>query len=214
MSPHSTLLSPAPKTNSPSALGAAIPPIPVRRFSVEEYHKLIRAGVLRDGEQVELIEGWIVSKMSRNPPHDVAMTKSNRALTRVLPDNWHVRVQTAITTVASEPEPDLAVVEGEPDDYRLQHPSPAQIGMLGEVSDSSLAYDRSIKKRIYAAALIAVYWIINVADRQVEVYSDPSGPDESPHYRKEETFALGSEVPVVLKGIELGRIPVSALLPA
>ena len=86
--------------------------------------------------------------------------------------------------------------------------------MVVEVADASLDRDRSIKKQVYARAGIPVYWIVNLQERRIEVYTDPSGPVEVPDYRQHKDYAAGSEVPLMIEGREAGRIPVAALLPA
>ena len=90
----------------------APPPEPVRRFTVDEYHRMIQLGILKEGDPVELLEGWIVAKMARNPPHDVVVGLVQAALSAVLPSTWICRGQSAVTTSDSEPEPDVAVVAG------------------------------------------------------------------------------------------------------
>jgi Uma2 family endonuclease len=85
--------------------------------------------------------------------------------------------------------------------------------MLAEVSDSSLDRDRNDKGRIYARARIPIYWIINLFDRQVEVYTDPSGPTAAPAYAKRQIFKVGDAVPVMLDGALVGSIPVAELMP-
>ena len=83
-----------------------------------------------------------------------------------------------------------------------------------EVADVSLRRDRSIKKQVYARAGIPVYWIVNLPERRIEVYADPTGPGENPDYRRHEDYAAGAEVPVLIEGRQVGRVPVAALLPA
>src|SRR5882762_3647803 len=90
-----------------------MPPLPVRRFTVAVYHRMIDVGLLTEDEPVELLEGWIVPKMPRNPPHDGTIQRINKRLGRCLPPGWDLRVQSAVTTADSEPEPDLAVVRGD-----------------------------------------------------------------------------------------------------
>src|SRR5205823_2588074 len=101
---------------------------------------------------------------------------------RCLPPDWSLRIQSAITLSDSEPEPDLAVVRGDERRYAAHHPRPADVGLLIEVADSTLLGDRADKGRIYARAGIAIYWIVNLIDRQVEVYSAPSGSGDSSAY--------------------------------
>ena len=192
---------------------AALPTEPVMRFSVEQYHEMIRVGILQDGDPVELLEGWLVTKMNKNPPHVIALALVAKAIDRLLPSGWHVKTQDPVTTESSEPEPDVSIVRGDVRDYFDRHPGPADSAIVVEVADSSLSRDRGIKRRIYARAAVPVYWIVNLVDRQIEVYSDPSGPAEKPEYRQEKIFAATDEVPVLLGQQELGRLRVADLLP-
>ncbi len=190
---------------------------PVRRFTVDEYHRMIQTGILKEGEPVELLEGWVIRKMARNTPHEVCSDKTEDAIRDLLPVGWRLRVQKAIRLSDSEPEPDCAIVEGGPDRYLASHPVPAQIAFVVEISDSTLTTDQTTKLRAYARAGIATYWIVNIPDRQVEVYSDPTGPtteDESPFYRSEAVYAEGESVPVVIGGTDVGQIAVGDILPS
>ncbi len=184
-----------------------------RRFSVPEYHKLIEIGMLTEDDNLELLEGYLVHKMSRNPPHDRVIQRSNRVFIRVLPSNWDLRIQCAITLPNSEPEPDISIVRGDDSNYEHRHPSPADIGLLIEMSDATLACDRIDKGRIYAHANIACYWIVNLVNRQIEVYTQPSGPVAAPAYAHQATYRLGDSVPLVLDGVTVATIPVNDILP-
>ena len=101
-----------------------------------------------------------------------------------------------------------------PSRYERYHPGPQDVALVVEVADASLDRDRSIKKQVYARAGIPVYWIVNLQERRIEVYTDPSGPVQVPDYRKHEDYAAGSQVPLTIDGREVGRIPVAAFLPA
>jgi Uma2 family endonuclease len=185
----------------------------VRRFSVDEYHRLIKTGVLLEGEPLELLEGWIVYKMTRNPPHDVALGLAGDAIDMRLPAGWHVREQSAITTPDSEPEPDLAVTRGARRDFKQRHPGPGDLALVVEVADSTLQLDRADKARIYARAGITVYWILNLVDRRVEAYTDPTGPDPAPAYRRRDEYGPTDNVPLAIAGSPALSIPVAELLP-
>src|SRR5215471_9440217 len=113
-----------------------------RRFSVAEYHKLIEIGILTEDDNLELLEGYLVHKMSRNPPHDAAIQKGNKKLLRLLPPGWDLRVQSAITLTDSVPEPDFAIVRGDETTYATRHPGLADIGLVIEVAESTLPGDR------------------------------------------------------------------------
>ena len=190
---------------------AAIPPFPVWRFSVGEYHQLIAAGVLEEDAAVELLEGWIVPKMARGSRHDASMSALHGAIGRQL-SGWHVRVQSALTTSNSEPEPDLAIVEGEPLRYFDCHPTPGDAALVAEVSETSLAHDRDVKGRVFAAARIAVYWVVNLVDRRIEVYTLPVGSGGQTRYSQRDDFVAGQSVPLVVGGKTLTAIAVNDVL--
>ena len=197
---------PPPERYTPTAL-------PVRRFTVDEYHRMIADGYFARDERIELLEGLIVQKMPRDPVHDAAVELALQLLQAHMPQGWRVGPQCAISTIDSEPEPDLAVVRGQPRDYLSHHPGPRDIAVLVEVSNTSLAEDRAIKARLYARAAIQSYWIVNLVDRRIEVYTDPTGPDAAPLYRRRQDFGPGQSVPLSVGGMDAGEIPVDGLLP-
>jgi len=186
-----------------------VPDYPIWRFSVEQYHEMIRAGFLTEDDPVELLEGWLVTKMPKNPPHTLATQLTREALARIVPSGWHVTDQEPITTADSEPEPDIVVVRGSLRDYFERHPSPSDIARVVEVSDATLQRDRTLKLRVYAGARIPVYWILNLPDRQLEVYSDP----EQAAYRRQVIHREAESVSVVIGSQDVGRIPVRDFLP-
>ncbi len=190
-----------------------VPDEPIMRFTVDQYHEMIDKGILTDDDPVELLEGWLVIKMSKNPPHSVVSQLIREAIGPLLPTDWFVSSQEPITTKTSEPEPDVSVVKGRRRDYLKRHPFPHEVGLLVEVSDASLDRDRTIKKRIYAQARIPVYWIVNLIDKLIEVYTDPTGPGKKPDYRKRQDFKPGESIPVVLGGKQVGLLAVSEILP-
>jgi Uma2 family endonuclease len=184
-----------------------------KRFTPAQYHALIHSGVIQEGEPIELLEGYLVEKGMRNPPHDGAITRLTNRLPGHLPPGWVGRFQCATSLGESEPEPDGAVVRGDFASYDNHLPTAADIGLVVEVSDSTLAFDRRDKGRIYARAGIPVYWIVNVADRQVEVYADPDPAAGPPAYRARTDYRPGDAVPITLAGAAVGTIAVSELLP-
>jgi Uma2 family endonuclease len=185
---------------------------PVRRFTVEEYHRLINEGFFAHDERFELLEGLIVQKMPRDPVHDAAVEIALKLLQARMPAGWRVRPQCAMTTVDSEPEPDLAVVRGEPRDYVARHPGPQDVALIVEVANTTLLDDRTLKARSYARAGVTAYWIINLVERQVEAYSDPTGPGPQPVYRRRVDYRSGQAAPFAVGGIPL-IVPVDELLP-
>jgi len=147
--------------------------------------------------------------MPRNPPHATSLQRVRKRIERLTPAGWDVRIQSAVTLPDSEPEPDVAVVRGDELTYAARHPGPADIGLLVEVADSTLQRDREDKGRIYARAGILVYWVVNLVDRQVEVFVLSSGSTMA----TPQIFADGSSVPLVLDGTTVGTIAVHEVLP-
>lgn len=189
---------------SPSLGPAALPPL--RRFTVDEYHRLLEVGILYSGEKVELIDGYLVMKMTIHPPHMSSLQRARKRIERLLPDGWTARILGPITLATSEPEPDVAVARGDDDLYTARHPGPADLGLVVEVADSSLAFDQGVKARLYAAAGIAAYWIVDVVNRQVEVYALAGGG-----YGPPVVLVPGQVLPLVLGGVHLGDVPVADL---
>ena len=186
----------------------------VYRFSVEQYDRMGECEILAHRDRVFLLDGVVVRKMSMNPPHAISMAKLNVLLARVPMDGWFLGNQTpVIINPRSEPEPDFKIVRGVPDDYRRANPGSRDTVFIIEVSDSSLRLDQSIMKARYAAAGILVYWIVNLPGDRVEVYSEPTGPDGTPDYRRREEFGRGDSVPLILDGREVALIAVSDILP-
>jgi Uma2 family endonuclease len=183
-----------------------------KRFTPEQYHALIHSGILQEGEPVELLEGYLVEKAMRNPLHEMSLRRLTARLPRYL-KGWFLQIQGAIALGDSEPEPDGVILRGDETSCDGRLPTAADIGLIIEISDSSLAFDRRDKGRIYARAGIPVYWIINVADKVVEVYSDPESTANPPGYRSRKDYRPGDDVPLELDGQVVAAIPVSELLP-
>lgn len=198
---------------SASPRQSCIPPLPIYRISVRQYHDMIQAGILGEDDSVELLEGWIVPKTPRNPAHDSAIELAEAAIRRLLPTGFRIRVQSAVTTEDSEPEPDLVVVEGDLRTFSVRRPCSEDVRLIVEVAESSLATDRRDKSRIYAKADFEIYWIINLIDRQVEVYSDPSSEANTPLYRTTQFYGPEDEIPLFLRSQLVATIRAKDLLP-
>lgn len=197
------------------AQGHDLPGLPDRPISIEEYHDLAATGVLEDGAPYELLEGWVVQKMTRGPEHDSVVVRLLKRLGSIIPDGWHLRPQCGLTAEGSEPEPDWVVVRGDESEYDERHPDPHETGLVVEVARSSVRRDRGWKRRIYARGGVPVYWIVNLVSRTVEVYREPTpaGPDGEPTYLRRVDVREGEEVAVEIAGREVGRVRVSDLLP-
>lgn len=202
-----------PQTASAEGLSPGKPDDFIWRLSVGQYHEMIRTGILTSDDPVELLAGWLVYRMPKNPPHRIATRLAQQALEAVVPAGWYVDAQEPITLNDSEPEPDVMIVRGETRDYRDRHPGPEDVALIVEVADSTLERDRGVKRMVYARAGIPVYWIINVLERVLEVYYDPAGAGEDADYRQRRDYGVSDSVPVMIGGLEVGRVAVRDLLP-
>jgi len=161
-------------------------------------------------ERVELIDGFIVERDKMDPPHVFASEALRRQLDRLVPGGWFVREDKPIRVHPTyEPLPDLAIVQGTFATYLTRHPDPADVAIVIEVADSTVARDRREKLVNYAKGGISVYWIFNLANHQVEVYTGPRRGG----YKKPRIFKPGQAVPVVINSAEVGRIAVADILP-
>jgi Uma2 family endonuclease len=142
-------------------------------FTRAEYHRLAEANLFFQ-ERVELLNGVIVAMSPQNSPHAGTIHRLLRILVRLLGTDVAIRVQAPIILDDwSEPEPDLVLCQPDPDDYTREHPHASQVLLIIEVADTSLTYDRSEKATAYAASGIPEYWIVNLPERQVEVWTAP-----------------------------------------
>jgi Uma2 family endonuclease len=196
--------------SSTSLVDGTAPPYPIRRFTVREYDAMAQAGILQEDSNVELLEGWIVPKTTKRPPHDGTIDLVAYLVSRLLGAGWFIRSQNALVTSDSEPEPDLAVVRGSPGDYRDRHPIGADVGLIIEVADATVRQDRR-KAKIYAAAGIPHYWIVNLDQRQLEIYAQPVSDTDSDYRSHEIRRANDEAVSIVLDGATVGSLTVGAI---
>ena len=182
-----------------------------KRITVDEYDRMVESGAIGEDEPVELLGGELVPKMGQKPDHVWAVDYLDQAITAHSLGAWHVRKEHPVRIPEfDEPEPDIAIVRGAMAALRGRHPEPADIALIIEVGDTSLARDQGDKWTAYGRAGIPVYWIVNLRDGQVEVYTDP---DPAGGYRSRVDYRPGDDVPVVIDGQVVGRIAVTDLLP-
>jgi Uma2 family endonuclease len=196
-------------TNTPPPPSSPLEPY---RLTVQQYERMGEAGVLAEDDRVELLDGLLVRKMTKGEPHTASCIDSRDALIPLIPGGWHLRTEAAVRIpLFDEPEPDLAIVRGRNRDYvRLgRPPEPPEITLVIEVAESSLQRDRTDKLRAYASGGIPTYWIINLIDRQVEVYTQPAGAS----YGDCQVFGPGQDLPVLVGGVVIGQVAVADLLP-
>ena len=206
-SPHAAVI-PSPPVND-AALPPGVPLERVHRFSVDQYHRMAEAGVFHPEERVELIEGIIVEMTPIGLAHRFAVDQLNRLLVPMVDEGWYVAPQNPVAFPRSEPQPDIAVVRGKPTDYRDRHPGSNDVGLLIEVADSSLDFDRRGKGFLYSRYNVPEYWIVNVVEDCVERYRRTSGQAA---FGRCDVFKLHQSVPVELDGRRYGDINVADLI--
>ncbi len=178
-----------------------------RKITVHEYHEMGRAGILHEDDRIELIEGELVAMAPIGSEHTGTTIWLTQALVRAIGDRGVVLVQGSIRLDdRNEPQPDFSILRPRTDFYRTSHAAPADVFFLVEIANSSLRFDRSIKRPLYARAGIPEYWIVNLVDGAVEICREP-GQDG---YASIKTAGRGEVIePALLPGI---GIAVSELL--
>lgn len=209
----STLLEPlAVPLTTLDPLDAAVPEVAVCRLTVAQYETMLSSGILHSGDPVELLDGWLVPKMTKNPPHTVCVGLLLDVLTSLIPTGWHVRCQEPITLGRSVPEPDLAIVRGSRRDYLDRHPVATDVTRLIEVADSTSGQDRGLKARLYAEAGISEYWSVDLTTDVVEVFSQPQ-PASPATYGQCQVYGRGQSIPFAIQGQPLATLAVDEILP-
>ncbi|MDQ3132330.1 MAG: Uma2 family endonuclease [Acidobacteriota bacterium] len=151
-----------------------VPKVVPKRFRVEDFRKMTEVGILPEESGWEIIDGYLIDKMSIGSKHAGTVKILNRILTIWAEKNAIVSVQDPIhIDEYNEPEPDIALLKPREDFYTKSHPTPADVLLLIEVSDSTVEYDRETKKTLYAEAGIAEFWLINLKNKTIEVYTQP-----------------------------------------
>jgi Uma2 family endonuclease len=181
------------------------------QFTVERYERMTAAGILTEDDRVELLNGLVVTKMTRGQPHTAALSDTRDTLLPLIPPGWHLQTEAPVRIPNfDEPEPDIAVVQGKARDYVALNRPPfaSELTLVIEIAESSLARDRSDKWAAYSSAGIPVYWIVNLIDDQIEVYSEPSPAG----YQRRDDYKPGQDIPVTVNGVEQGRIAVADIL--
>jgi Uma2 family endonuclease len=143
-----------------------------KRWTRYEYGLAVNAGIFAS-QHLELLEGRIWEMTPMSPRRAVAVQLAAAMFDAAVNSRYTVRVQLPLAmTNTSEPQPDIAIVSGQPRDYAAEHPTRAEL--IVEISDSSLAYDRGEKLALYARCGVPEYWILNLCDDELEVYTQPS----------------------------------------
>jgi Uma2 family endonuclease len=185
---------------------AANPWVTRRPITVAEYHRMGDVGILGEHDRVELIEGELVAMAPIGSYHTGTVNKLNHSLVYAVGDHAIVAVQNPVRLDdLSEPQPDFALLKPRPDFYRDAHARPADVLLLIEVADTSLNYDRAVKRALYARHAIAEFWIVDLTSGEVEVCRQPTADG---YAAVERTGRDGALEPQLLPGV---RIQVSTL---
>ena len=179
-----------------------------RLWTVEDYSRMIEAGILQPEDKVELIEGQIVQMAAKGTAHGAAVRRTAELLRDILAGQASVHTQDPIQLDnRSEPEPDVAAVRVDSLDYADHHPTPEEIYLVIEVADTTLAKDCGSKARAYARAGIADYWVLDVNDRRLHVFREASQTG----YQSE--VVLGEDATVEPLSFPSLSLPVNQMLP-
>ncbi len=162
-----------------------------KRFRVDEFRRMTEAGILPEESGWEIIDGFLIDKMTIGSKHASVVRRLEKFFERNFGDKTIVSGQNPIhLDEYNEPEPDVALLKPRADFYAESHPKPADVLLLVEVSDSTVEYDREIKKRLYAEAEITEFWLVDLKNDTIEVYSQPKNGS----YYSAQTLEAGETV--------------------
>jgi Uma2 family endonuclease len=169
------------------------------KWSVEDYHRMIETGILVD-RRVELIQGEIVEMTPEGPLHKYVTDTAADYLRALLQGKAKIYEAHPITLPDSEPEPDIAIVRLPAERYRTRHAYPEDIYWLIEIADSTLTGDLEQKKKVYARAGIAEYWVVDVKSERLKVFRQPEAED----YQNQTEYSEG-----VIYSIAFPNLPIA-----
>jgi len=172
-----------------------------KRFRVEDFRKMTEVGILPEESGWEVIDGFLIDKMSIGSRHASTVKRLNKIFTNLVGNATIISVQDPIQIDDyNEPEPDIAILEPREDFYEKNHPLPQDVLLLIEVSDSTIEYDRGVKKTLYAEAGITEYWLVSLQANTIEVYSQP----KNGNYRLARILESGETIEAVaVKNLKL-----------
>ncbi|PMB51000.1 hypothetical protein CEN40_00335 [Fischerella thermalis CCMEE 5205] len=184
-----------------------------KRFTIDEYHRLIELGFLKEGDRIELIRGELIQMTAKGRSHTVCNSILCRQLDRILGDRAAIRGQDPITLPnQSEPEPDVVIARGRDEDYLAHYPYPEDIFLVVEISDSTLIYDQTNKLELYAEAGISNYWIVDLNTCQLELYKEPYKNIQGKYNYLSKQISLANES-VPIPGFEDMLLDLSRIFP-
>lgn len=168
------------------------------KWSVDDYHRMIEAGILRD-RRVELLVGEIVAISPETPIHYNTVKRGARYLQELLAGRADVRFNGPITLSNSEPEPDIAIVRLPESAYNQRHPELQDTFWIIEAAKTSLERDLGFKASIYATAEIREYWVLDLSAKRIVLFRDP----QNGQYATEQAIEEGAIVPLAFPHIQV-----------
>jgi len=176
------------------------------RISVERYFKMAETGVLTEEDRVELIEGDILNRSPIGPPHGGITGRLNKLLILAAGDSAVLLPGSTLPLGDySAPQPDILLLAPRADSYLSRHPLPSEVLLVIEISDSSLAFDRGLKRAVYAKHGIAEYWVVDVPHSRVHRYLEPT---RDGWYAQTKIFSAGDTVaPQALPAVQVAVGP-------
>ncbi len=202
---------PAPAAPPPSKVGFAPRPF---RWTLVNFRRLGETGIFND-RKVILIDGEILEVPVDNPPHATGISLAVERIQQAFGSRFYVRNQAGLPLqLETDPVPDVAVVPGSIRDYAVAHPTPHQIQLIVEVSDSTLAFDLRVKSHLYATAGIPDYWVVDVNALQLHVHREPVADETAPRgFRYASVRVLASADRIAPLAAPDSPIAVADLLP-
>ena len=185
-----------------------------KKFTIDEYHELVDIGFFTENDRIELIRGEIMEMAPKKTPHSVCNSILFGELYKLLESKANIRGQEPITLPSnSEPEPDVVIAKKKDDNYLAAHPTVEDIILVIEISDSTLKYDRETKLPLYAESGINNYWIINLVDRNLEIYTNPFSSDKDKFGYRNKSIILPNEE-IDIPGFTDIHLKLNAVFPA
>ncbi len=187
--------------------------VQAKRFTIAEYHHLEETNFFQ-GDRTELIRGEIVSMAAKGTRHTFCCRNLLAELSTLIQGRAILQCQDPIFLLpSSEPEPDFAIVRDRDDNYLTGHPTPDDILLVIEISDSSLIYDRDVKGAMYAESGIEHYWIFNLLDNRLEAYSEPYRDDQGNGTYAQRKYVLSHQA-IALPSFDNLAIELNKIFPS
>lgn len=185
-------------------------------ITVDQFARMVETGLIPPERRIFLREGRLYEKMAKTKAHGYVGAALNMAIVPRLPAGWGLWPESTIALdPTTAPLPDFAVIRGSsPLDYASpeRYPGPGDVGVLIEIAVTSLREDLTTALELYARAAIPAYWVVDVPGRRVLVHTEPRTVEGRGEYTRIETYRAGEELPLVLDGREVARVPFNDLL--